>query len=111
MGCENGSLFILHIECYRAQSSSNLVLVRLLKRRGDSKLLYSAACTVCQLLLCYHTVKHSPGAWLLHLLHLAGTRLKTVLKKCKSCNGQVYFYQLAPRTVSEITSIFLGYGL
>lgn len=50
MGCENGSLFILHGECYRAQFSSSLVLVQPLEGRGGSQPLQAAACSVCQLL-------------------------------------------------------------
>lgn len=141
MGCENGSLFILHIECYWAQFSSNLVLVQPLKGRGDSKLLYSAACNVCQLLVGYYIVNHawvlgscisttwlgpSVKNWDSNLFwgetHCVSSEHSssdsacvfcalTVLKQCRSCNGQVYLYQLAPRTVSEITCIFLGHGL
>lgn len=153
MGCENGSRFILHIECYWAQFSSNIVLVRPLEGRGDSELLYSAACNVGQLLVCYHTVNHarvlgscisttwlgpSPKNWdpklfwdrvcispcfiRAVLIRLSRGQCKTdnastlcsaltVLKKSKSCDGQVYFSHLAPRTVSEITCIFLGHGL
>lgn len=39
--------------------SSNLVLVQPLEGRGDSEVLYSAACKVCQLLVCYHTINHA----------------------------------------------------
>lgn len=144
MGCENGSPFILHVECYWAQFSSNLVLVQSLKGREDSELLRPAACNVCQLLVCYHAqvlgscisiiwLGPSLKNWDLNLFwdriyfslfhqsssdyqwgsikqRLYSFSTLAVLKKCKSCNGQVYFYYLVPTIVSVITCIFLGQG-